>query len=83
MEKRHKVVIFTTKTCSWCNAAKQYLKKHKVGFKEIDVNKDPEGAKDMISRTGQMGVPVILIDNKPVVGFNKPQINKLLNIKGE
>lgn len=77
-----KVVLFTTPTCSFCNAAKRYFREKKVRFKEIDVSRDAAAAKDMLNRTGQMGVPVILINNRPIVGFDKPKINRMLNIKG-
>jgi glutaredoxin 3 len=75
------VVVFTTPTCSWCRVVKQHLKKHNVKFKEIDVSKDERAARDMVRRTGQQGVPVTLIQNRPIVGFNKQQINHLLGIK--
>ncbi len=76
-----KVVIFTTPTCSFCRAAKQYFNEKKVRYTEVDVSRDQRAAQDMMRRTGQMGVPVILINNRPIVGFNKPQINQLLGIK--
>jgi glutaredoxin 3 len=75
------VVVFTTPTCSWCRVVKQHLKKHNIRFKEIDVSKDERAARDMVRRTGQQGVPVTLIQNRPIVGFNKQQINHLLGIK--
>jgi glutaredoxin-like YruB-family protein len=75
------VVVFTTPTCSWCRVVKQHLKKHNIRFKEIDVSKDERAARDMVRRTGQQGVPVTLIQNRPIVGFNKQQINRLLGIK--
>lgn len=74
------VVVFTTPTCSWCRVVKQHLKKHNIRFKEIDVSKDERAARDMVRRTGQQGVPVTLIQNRPIVGFNKEQINHLLGI---
>ena len=74
------VVVFTTPTCSWCRVVKQHLKKHNIRFKEIDVSKDERAARDMVRRTGQQGVPVTLIQNRPIVGFNKQQINHLLGI---
>lgn len=76
-----KVVVFTTPTCSWCRVVKQHLKKNDVRFKEIDVTKDDRAARDMVRRTGQQGVPVTLINNRPIVGFDKNQINRLLGIK--
>jgi glutaredoxin len=60
---------------------KQHLKKHNIRFKEIDVTKDSHAARDMVRRTGQQGVPVTLINNRPIVGFDKEKINRLLNIK--
>ncbi len=76
-----KVIIFTTPTCSFCRAAKQYFNEKRVRYTEIDVSRDQRAAKDMLRRTGQMGVPVILINNRPIVGLDKPKINNLLGIK--
>jgi len=81
MNAQPKVIVFTTPSCSWCRAVKNYFKKHRVRFKEVDVTKDHRAAKDMVRRTGQQGVPVILINNRPIVGFDKPKINRFLNIK--
>jgi glutaredoxin len=47
----------------------------------VDVSRDTRAAVDMQRRTGQSGVPVILINNRPIVGFDKPRINNLLGIK--
>jgi glutaredoxin 3 len=76
-----KVLIFTTPTCSFCRLAKQYFNEKKVRYTEIDVARDQRAAQDMMRRTGQMGVPVILINNRPIVGFDKTKINQLLGIK--
>ncbi len=76
-----KVIIFTTPTCSFCNAAKRYFREKRIKFKDIDVSRDRKAALDMQRRTGSTGVPVILINNRPIVGFDKPKINRLLNIK--
>ena len=77
-----KVVMFTTPTCSFCNAAKRYFREKRVRFTEVDVSRDSRAAMDLRRRTGQTGVPVILINNRPIVGFDKPRINKMLNIRG-
>ena len=77
-----KVIIFTTPTCSFCTTAKRYFREHKIRFRDIDVSRDQKSAMDMQRKTGQTGVPVILINNRPIVGFDKPKINRLLNIKG-
>ena len=76
-----KVIIFTTPTCSFCNAAKRYFREKKIRFTDVDVSRDQRAAADMLRRTGQTGVPVILINNRPIVGFDKPKINRMLNIK--
>lgn len=76
-----KVIIFTTPTCGFCRTAKQYFNQKKIRYTEVDVSRDQRAAQDMLRRTGQMGVPVILINNRPIVGFDKPKINNLLGIK--
>ncbi len=81
MNSQQKVIVFSTPTCSWCRAVKQHLKQNNIKFKDIDVSRDRQAAMDMVRRTGQQGVPVTLINNKPIIGFNKIKINRLLNIK--
>lgn len=82
MEQTAKVIIFSTPTCSFCNSAKRYFKEKNIKFKDIDVSKDLAALKDMQRRTnGNTGVPVILINNRPIIGFDKGKINQLLNIK--
>jgi len=81
VKKTPKVVIFTTSSCPWCRKAKEYLKAHKIPFKEVNVQRNPSAARDLVRMTGQTGVPVLLINNRPVVGFNKPMIDRLLGIK--
>jgi len=83
MEKKSqpKIVIFTTPTCRYCVIAKRYFREKKIKFTDVDVSRDQSAAADMQHRTGQKGVPVILIANKVIVGFDKAKINKLLNIK--
>lgn len=81
MSSTTNVTLYSTPMCSWCRVAKDYLKKNSIRFKEIDVSRDQRAAMDMVKRTGQMGVPVIIINNKPVIGFDKNRIDQLLNIK--
>ncbi len=76
-----KVIVFTTPTCTYCNSAKRYFREKNIRFTEIDVSRDMRAAADMQRRTGQMGVPVILINNRPIIGFDVNKINSLLNIK--
>lgn len=80
-KKMHRVIVFSTPTCAWCRRTKQYLRENRISFKEVDVSRDRHAAMDIMRRTGQTGIPVVLIDNRPVVGFNKPLIDRLLGIK--
>ncbi len=76
-----KVIVFSTPTCTFCSQAKRYFRERNIHFTDVDISKDQSAARDMMRRTGQMGVPVILINNKPIIGFDKNKINQMLNIK--
>ena len=75
------VKVYSTPTCPWCKLTKQFLKDSKIAFKDIDVSTDQAAAKEMIQKSGQMGVPVIDIDGKLSIGFDKEALKKLLKIK--
>jgi glutaredoxin 3 len=76
----HTVTIYTTPTCSWCQAAKQHLSSHNVTFEEVDVAADMQRAREMVQKSGQYGVPVLDIDGEIIVGFDRGRINSLLGI---
>jgi glutaredoxin 3 len=73
-----KVVLFSTSTCSWCRRAKRYFRENRVPFKEINVERDQDAARDLVRKTGQTGVPVIKIGSNWIVGFDKQRIEKEL-----
>jgi glutaredoxin-like YruB-family protein len=73
-----KVLLFSTSTCSWCRRAKRYLKERGVAFREINIERDADAARDVVRKTGQRGVPVIKIGSRWIVGFDKEQIEKAL-----
>lgn len=73
-----KVRVFSTTYCPYCFSLKEYLKEKKVAFEDIDVGIDKEALEEMISRSGQMGVPVIEINGNMVIGFDREAINRLL-----
>ncbi len=77
---KHKVKIYTTPTCVYCKLAKQFFKENEVDYSETDVTKDRAAAQEMIEKSGQMGVPVIDVDGKIIVGFDKPALKKALSI---
>lgn len=71
-------VIFSTSTCSWCRRAKRYFRERGVSFKEINVERNPGAARDLVRKTGQSGVPVIKIGNAWIVGFDRERIDREL-----
>ena len=76
-----KVAVYSTTTCPYCRMTKEHLKEKNVEFEDIDVSSDPEKAAEMIDKSGQMGVPVIEINGKIIVGFDKNAIDEALNLK--
>jgi glutaredoxin 3 len=72
------VKIYSTPTCGYCHMAKKYLQEKGIAYKEFDVSVDSEAAREMVKLTGQMGVPVITVNNEVIVGFDRPLLDKLL-----
>lgn len=72
------VVVYSTPSCPWCKKAKEYLTQKGVPFREYNVADDRDKAKEMIEKSGQMGVPVVTIGNDVVIGFNQAKIDSLL-----
>ena len=76
-----KVTIYSTPTCHFCAMTKDYFKENNVQYENFDVSTNAEKRKEMMEKSGQLGVPVIIIDDQIVVGFNRPRLNQLLNLK--
>lgn len=76
-----KVAIYTTPSCKYCGAVKEFFKENNVSYEEYNVASDEKRRDEMIELSGQMGVPVITIDNDLVIGFNKPVLSELLEVK--
>ncbi|MFA5780610.1 MAG: glutaredoxin family protein [Elusimicrobiota bacterium] len=76
-----KVIVYSTPTCVFCKMAKAYFTEHNVQFEEKNVMTDIPAQEEMIKKSGQLGVPVIDIDGKIIIGFDKSKIISLLNIK--
>jgi len=74
------VIVYSTPSCPYCTFAKDFLKENNIEFEDVDVAKDQERAKEMIEKSGQMGVPVIDVDGNVVIGFNKAKLKKLLGL---
>ena len=76
------VSIYTTPTCVYCKMTKDFFKQNNVEYQEFDVASNLEKRKEMIEKSGQMGVPVIFVDNEMTVGFDKGKLQELLGITG-
>lgn len=74
----HDVTIYTTPSCPYCNAAKDYFNENDISYTDYDVSQNREKAVEMIEKSGQRGTPVIDIDSNIVVGFNKEKIQSLV-----
>jgi len=87
------VTVYSTRTCPYCHMAKDFLAEKKIAFKDVDVleryfllgkdvdvGSDQKAAEEMVKKSGQMGVPVIEIDGKIIVGFDKPAIEAALGL---
>lgn len=72
-----KVKIYSTPTCPYCRMTKEYLKEKKIAFEDVNVAADKAKAQEMIDRSGQMGVPVVDIDGKLIIGFDKEELEKV------
>ncbi|OIO35986.1 MAG: NrdH-redoxin [Candidatus Levybacteria bacterium CG_4_9_14_3_um_filter_36_7] len=74
------VKVFSTPTCPYCTRVKSYLDEKNIPFENIDVAGNPNGLQYMITVSGQMGVPVVMIDDYVIVGFDKDKIDAKLGI---
>lgn len=81
MEKEHKIRIFGTPVCPYCQTIKLFLDEHGFKYEDIDISKDDKAREELTEKTGQMGVPVVEIDGEFIVGFEKDKISKLLGIE--
>ena len=73
-----KIKIYSTPTCPFCRMAKSFFKEKNMEFEDINVADDEKAAKEIMEKTGQMSVPVIDIDGKLIVGFDKEKIEEFL-----
>ena len=74
-----KVVIYSTPTCPYCKRTKDYLTQKGIPYTDYDLAADKDKAKEMIQKSKQMGVPVIIVDDEIVVGFNQAKLDSLLS----
>ena len=80
-----KITIYTTPSCTYCRQAKEFFKEKNIGYEEHNVLTDVIKRQEMVDKSGQMGVPVIIISDldgateEIIIGFDRPRLAKLLN----
>ncbi len=79
MKKR--VRVYTAPSCPYCVLAKEFLREHNIDFEEVDVSRDRKAAMELVAKSGQMGVPVIEVDDEIIVGFDVRRLKEVLNLK--
>ncbi len=72
------ITVYSTPTCAFCHAVKEYFKSKGIEYKEKDLTQDQAAAQWVLDNTGQLAVPVIDIDGKIIVGYNRPAIDQAL-----
>lgn len=74
------IIIYSTPTCGYCRMAKEYLKSKNIAFTEVDVSLDRAKQEEMIKKSGQFGVPVIDVDGKIIIGYDKRKLDEYAGI---
>lgn len=74
----HNIIVYSTPSCPYCHMAKEFLSSKNISFVDKNVAIDDVAADEMINKSGQMGVPVIDIDGKVIIGFDRGAIEELL-----
>jgi glutaredoxin 3 len=72
------ISLYTTPSCTYCRKAKDWFRQNNIRFSEYDVSRDQRKADEMVRKSGQMGVPVIDVNGRVIVGFNQPEIERAL-----
>ena len=80
MATKAQVTIYSTPTCHFCHMAKEFFDANKVKYADYNVATDLEKRKEMIEKSGQMGVPVITVGDQLVVGFDEERLKELLAV---
>lgn len=74
------VTIYSTPTCHFCHMAKDFFTANHIQFSDYNVASDLEKRKEMVTKSGQMGVPVIFVGDQMTVGFDEARLRQLLSI---
>ena len=73
------VIVYSSPTWPYCNMVKEFLSQNGVSYKEYDVSLDQNAARELVNRTGQMGVPVTIIDGQAIIGFDRAKLEQIFS----
>ena len=76
------IKIYSTPACVYCKMAKDFFKKNNIQYEEYNVAEDEKAREEMVAKSGQLGVPVIDVDNQIFVGFDQKGLTKVLGLEG-
>lgn len=77
-----KVTVYGSPTCHKCHKVKEFLKEKGIKFEDVNVFADREAAKEMVEVSGQMDIPVTIIDEEIILGYDKDKLEKALKKDG-
>lgn len=72
------ITLYTTPSCTYCRKAKDFFRQNRIRFTEYNIASDARKAEEMMKKSGQMGVPVIDINGRVIVGFNQSEVERAL-----
>lgn len=75
------VKLYSSPGCAFCIFVENFLKKHNIDYKVIDISKDESKKKEMIDKSGQENVPVTEVDEKIVVGYDLKKLKEVMEIQ--
>ncbi|MDP2704349.1 MAG: glutaredoxin family protein [bacterium] len=74
------VTIYTTPSCVYCKIAKEFFRENNIKYTELNVVEDDEAREEMVEKSGQMGVPVIMVGDQVIIGFDEDKVSEALSI---
>lgn len=75
----HNVEIYTSDGCGFCHMAKDFFEENSIKYTEHNISKDMQARKELVKK-GYMSVPLIIIDDEEILGFEKERVEKLLGL---
>lgn len=82
MEAKPNVTIYTAVWCGFCHMAKNYMDALGIKYIEKDVDKEPGAAQEAVTKSGQMGIPVIDVNGTIILGFDRPGLDEAFKANG-